>query len=266
MENNPTTIQEKPFDDKRTVVEPKLLTIDEWTPMHISESVSKVQQDIYNSIINRPRCGFTYTAPRNTKPESKDEAPEEWIWVDGYKATKADMTCNEYQYVLGKQHDMPEGAVIRDCESGFHLCRDLNDVFRYYSIGGGNRFFCVHALVRKKDFEEYGKHSDFFYGSRVRNKLAAKSIVFVRELANDEVFKGTDAENWSEEDMNIARAHGIRHVKDLRNIEKLVTLGYSEAFAKYIVDEGHFQAAYAAGTQKDLSMDMKVAYIMRNEC
>ena len=264
MENNQTTIQEKPFDDKRTVVEPKLLTIDEWTPMHMSESVSKVQQDIYNSIINRPRCGFTYTAPRNTKSESKDEAPEEWIWVDGYKATKADMTCNEYQYELGKQHDMPEGSVIRDCKSGFHLCRDLNDVFKYYRLNSGNRFFRVHALVRKKDFDEYSTMSKHAWEWR-RDKLAAKSIVFVRELTNDEVFKGTDAENWSEEDKNIARAHGIQHVKDLRDTEKLVALGYSEAFAKYIVDEGHFQAAYAAGTQKDLSMDMKVAYIMRNE-
>jgi hypothetical protein len=226
-----------------------------------NEVFSKYVQNAIYGTLSRP----VYKPLTENDEEPKDETPEEWIWVDGYKGTDADMKCMcEYQYVLGKQFDMPEGSTIEDCKSGFHLCINFDDVFMYKTIGNGNRFFRVHALVRKKDFEEYGKRSGC-YGHRIRNKIAAKSIVFVRELTNDEVFKGTDAENWSEEDMNIARAHGIQHVKDLRNTKKLVALGYSEAFAEYIVGEGHFQAAYAAGTQTDLSMDMKVAYIMRNE-
>lgn len=265
MENNQTTNQEKPFDDKRTNVEPKYVTIDEMSLKKFDgEMFSKYVQNAIYGTLSRP----VYKPLTENDEEPKDETPEEWIWVDGYKGTDADMKCMcEYQYVMGKQFDMPEGSTIEDCKSGFHLCLNLDDVFRYKTLGNGNRFFRVHALVRKKDFEEYGGKAVFALGYPPRrNKLAAKSIVFVRELTNDEIFKGTDAENWSEEDKNKARAMGIQKVKDLRNTEKLVALGYSEAFAKYIVDEGHFQAAYAAGTQKDLSMDMKVAYIMRNEC
>lgn len=77
--------------------------------------------------------------PGEKTEENKE--PEEWIWVDGYKATKADMTCYDYQYELGKQHDMPEDEDIIECRSGFHLCLRLEDVFSYYKIGKDNRFF-----------------------------------------------------------------------------------------------------------------------------
>ena len=261
MENK----QEKLFDDKRTMVEPKYVSIDEWTAKKIEESLaSDIQRSVYASLQSSYRGGFTYTYPRTLKINTdSDTESEEWIWVDGYKGTNADMQCKGYQYEMNKQHDMPADANIVDCSSGFHFCRDLDDVFTYYGVNNGNRFFHVIALVRKTDFEEYGK---YILWSQRRNKLAAKSIVFVRELTNDEVLKGTDAENWSEEDKNTVRIRGVQFVKDRNNAAKLVTLGYSEAFAKYIVGEGHFEAAYAAGTQEGLSMDMKVAYIMANEC
>lgn len=258
-------IQEKLFDDKRTMVEPKYVSIDEMIPKEIKESlVSDIQKSVYASIQSSYRGGFTYTDPRTLKISmDSDTESEEWIWVDGYKATNADMKCKGYQYEMDKQHDMSDDAVIKDCESGFHFCRDLDDVFTYYGVNNGNRFFRVKGLVRKNDFEEYGKYGHPW--TRRRDKLAAKSIVFVRELTNDEVLKGTDAENWSEEDKNTARIQGAQFVKDRKNTARLITLGYSEAFAKYIVDNDHFQAAYAAGMQEGLSMDMKVAYIMANE-
>jgi hypothetical protein len=262
MENK----QEKLFDDKRIAVEPKYVSIDEWVPEKLNSSlIQDIQNSVYASLQSSYRGGLTYTDPRTLKIDAdSDTETEEWIWVDGYKATNAYMQCKGYQYEMDKQHDMSDDAVIRDCESGFHFCRDLDDVFTYYGVNNGNRFFQVRSLVRKKDFEEYGKYGHPW--TRRRDKLAAKSIVFVRELTNDEVLKGTDAENWSEEDKNIARIHSVQFVKDRNNAAKLVTLGYSEAFAKYIVGEGHFEAAYAAGTQEGLSMDMKVACIMANEC
>ncbi len=270
MENKQVNNQEKPFEDKRNIDE---MSIPSLYPHTFITSSGVGASDAFKKALEEAiakKGGVEFV--RNDlgqwiiKEEPKEETPEEWIWVDGYKGTDSEMKCKDYQYVLGKQHDMPEDAKIVDCESGFHLCRDLDDVFRYYGINNGNRFFRVHALVRKKDFDEYGVvGSRTGYYSRRRNKLVAKSIVFVRELTNDEVLKGTDAENWSEEDKNMARAHGVQHVKDIHNVATLISLGYSEAFAKYIVDSGHFEAAYAAGTQEGLSMDMKVAFIMRNE-
>ena len=264
MENNQINKQEKPFDDKRAVVDkdismmyPNIITtsnaIDE-----LSNYVRKQFSDYAQKTFHKDDIKLD---------DNEEETPEEWIWVDGYKGTDSNMKCKDYQYELGKQHDMPEDAKIRDCQSGFHLCRELNDVFEYYGIYSNNRFFRVHALVRKKDFEEYGKGLDdsrYWYTPSRRNKLAAKSIVFVRELTTDEILKGSDAEKWTEEDKATVREHGIQYVKKAHNEATLVSLGYSKEFAKYIVDEGHFSAAYVAGTQKDLSVDMRVAYIMRS--
>lgn len=220
--------------------------------------------------------------------EQKRLAEEEWIWVEGYKGTDKDMQCRHYQFEFNKQFDMPEGADIKDCESGFHFCRDLKDVFEYYKLGGGNRFFKVHALVRKKDYEEYGKTIKvevpnayyYMYGHRhgtqkptvlvdqIRDKLTSKSIVFLHELTPDAVCAAYTKDDLSEftlEEKALAMKESIDHVRNIHKSRELVTLGYSEAFAKYIVEAGHYKAAYAAGTQEDLSMDMKVAFIMRGD-
>ena len=55
-----------------------------------------------------------------TADEEKDK--DEWIWVAGYKGTKADMICNEFHYELGKKYDMSEDEKIELCSNGFHLC------------------------------------------------------------------------------------------------------------------------------------------------
>lgn len=263
MENKQVNNQEKPFDDKRGITEPKYVTIDEMSMLKFdTDFLSRYMgQNFYggHTQINKNRSAINTSSDEHTK-----ETPEEWIWVDGYKGTDRDMKCMcDYQYELGKQFDMPDDAEIVDCSSGFHLCLNMDDVLKYKAIRDSNRFFRVHALVRKKDFEAYGKTQRAW--GRPRNKLVAKSIVFVRELTNDEVLKCTDTEGWSEQDKIDAREYGINFIKDRRHAATLVALGYSKAFAEYIVSEGHYQAAYVAGTQKDLSMDMKVAYIMRNE-
>lgn len=74
-------------------------------------------------------------------PIPTPEPKEEWIWVESYKGTDKDMKCRDYQYELGVQYDMPEGQTIKECESGFHLCLSLKDVYGYYDISDGHRFF-----------------------------------------------------------------------------------------------------------------------------
>ena len=134
--------------------------------------------------------------------EAKDQAfvkidTDEWVWITGYKGTGKDMKCkNDFQYELGKTYVMPEGEAVAACESGFHMCMKLEDVYNYYRIGSGNRFFECRALVRKSDLEKYGTVvSDLyasFYAYITRNdviidKLAAKSIELTRELSVDEI-------------------------------------------------------------------------------
>ena len=192
-----------------------------------------------------------------SKPVSEPE--EEWIWVEGYKGTDKDMCCRGYQYELGKQYDMPEDEEIKACESGFHLCLSLNDVLRYYYVGSGHRFFKVKALVRKSDERKYGSYylSDIYYGSGV-DKLAAKSIIFLSELTTDEILKGTDAENLPEEYKQLAIDIDIKHAVGCYQQHTLMKDGYSETFASYIVNANKFDIAHAFGSQKDLSIDMKV--------
>ena len=202
------------------------------------------------------------------KPEEK-LSEEEWIWVTGYKGTYRDMKCkNDYQFEVGKKFDMPEDAVISTCCSGFHFCPKLKDVFGYYAVGAGHRFFEVSALVRAKEHADCVAKSifdnHFLLPVLCNNKLAAKSIIFTRELTIDEILtaNGVDFSDWTEEEKTMAIENGVYAVKHTRQAKQLVELGYSEAFAKWIVKRDDFGAAYAVGQQKDLSMDMKVAAIL----
>lgn len=212
--------------------------------------------------------------------ETKTEPVVEWIWVTGYKATEKDMKCRDYQYELGVQHDMPDDADIKECESGFHLCLKLKDVFDYYKVGCGNRFFEVRALVRKDHYERYGLYTEeycrhlkdnnnytryfSFNGNKKYDKLVARSIVFERELTPDEILGGDDDINkWDEKYKLLALEYSISWASKRMNVDELVTMGYSEAFAQCIIDAKKYTIAKAVASQPDLSMDMKCWLIFK---
>lgn len=110
------------------------------------------------------------TFGEKTVPDT-NELAEEWTWVTGYKGTNKNMICRDYQYELGEPYSIPDGEEVKMCSNGFHFCEDLSDVFQYYDIGLGNRFFEVTACVRKSDLVNKDK------------KRVAKEIVFLRELS-----------------------------------------------------------------------------------
>lgn len=207
----------------------------------------------------------------NIPNEPKPIAPEEkWIWVEGYKGTDRHMRgYGDYQFEIGKRYDMPTDIEIKDCHAGFHLSLYMKDVFRHYSINHGNRFFKVRALVREKDFNEYyvpTKDDPFFYSpfARRRDKLVSQSIEFISELTLDEIFENVDgASTWSEEYKNIAIECGIGEVLMLTKRDELVQLGYSEAFATYVVKKDRYDIAKVVASQPGLSMDVKALMIMK---
>jgi hypothetical protein len=193
------------------------------------------------------------------------EPDEEWIWVEGYKGTDKDMKCLDFQYELGVQYDMPDGQAIKECKSGFHLCLSLYDVFGYYSIGHGNRFFKVKALVRKTDKNKCRPSFQIgreYYSFPSQNKLAAKSIIFTSELTYDEILKDTDAEGLPEEYKKTAIDISVSIAVLDYQVSILEEDGYSLPFATHMAKTGLFDIAHAAGSQKDLSMDMKVLAIL----
>ena len=50
--------------------------------------------------------------------------------VKGYKAFNPDMTCQGFQYEIGKEY-IHDGELIL-CESGFHFCKGLPTCYNYY--------------------------------------------------------------------------------------------------------------------------------------
>ena len=206
---------------------------------------------------------------------------EEYIWVKGFKGTDKDMRCkDDYQYEFGKQFDLDADVEPVTCSKGFHFCKDLESVFRYYKIGDGNRFFEVEALVKKSALESKNKSNvcagfdqwtkTYMSFANYDDKYAAKSIRFIRELTVDEVFDiVTDSEvrGWAEEQKRRAMETSIRAVKNEIREETLISAGYSPAFAKYIAgDSGRYTTAMTMASLPDVSMDVKVmAIFMDNQ-
>ena len=206
---------------------------------------------------------------------------EEWIWVKGFKGTDKNMQCKgNYQYELSRVFDMNSGDDVELCYSGFHFCKDLKNVFRYYTIGDGNRFFEVEALVKKSDWDPEKRKNNTYdnvyssYGylfvSSVDDKYAAKSIRFIRELTADEVFEAVSDKNvreWTDDWKKRAMETSIQSVRmEIREFE-LCAAGYSPAFSKYIArDTGRYKTAIAMASLPDVSMDVKVmAIFMDNQ-
>ena len=206
---------------------------------------------------------------------------EEYIWVKGFKGTNKDMRCqDDYQYELGKQFDLDADVEPVICSKGFHFCKRLENVFKYYNIGNGHRFFEVEALVKKSDWESEQKKNRtrnpyYPYGylpgfSGSKDKYAAKSIRFIRELTVDEVFEVVSDEEvrgWAEEQKKRAMETSIASVRaKVRELE-LCAAGYSPVFSKYIAgNTGRYKTAIAMSSLPDVSMDVKLmAIFMDNQ-
>ena len=120
----------------------------------------------------------------------KKEPQEEWVRVKGYKGMHEDMKAHyDFQYELGKTYTVEDPDSISICEYGYHFSLNLKDVFRYYDLKNNNRFFKVEALVRKKDYDEYGKtYTTTIFSDRV-DKLVAKEITILEEVSVKEMFE-----------------------------------------------------------------------------
>ena len=120
----------------------------------------------------------------------KKEPQEEWVRVKGYKGMHEDMKAHyDFQYELGKTYTVEDPDSVAICEYGYHFSLNLKDVFRYYDLVNNNRFFKVEALVRKKDYEEYGKtYTTTIFTDRV-DKLVAKEITILEEVSVKEMFE-----------------------------------------------------------------------------
>lgn len=96
---------------------------------------------------------------------------QEYIWVDAYKGTDANMRCKGKQYVMNVE-DNYNGKLVLGSK-GYHVCTDLKHCFKTYDYDFSNRFFKVRALVKAKDYQ---------YRNPNNTTLVAKAIKFVEEI------------------------------------------------------------------------------------
>lgn len=98
-----------------------------------------------------------------------------------YKGFNSDLTCTlgqgRYQYEVGKTFREPKSKCIN---SGLHCAEYPPDVFSYYPIGCGNRYFLVEA----------GGHID---EDALDSKVACTEMTLLRELSIREMLHETVA-------------------------------------------------------------------------
>lgn len=100
---------------------------------------------------------------------------QDWIWVDAYKGTDANMTCKGKKYTMNIEDTYGDKVVLGS--KGYHVCTKLEHCFKTYDYDFKNRFFKVKALVNAKEYQ---------YRNPNNTTLVAKAIKFVREVTNDD--------------------------------------------------------------------------------
>lgn len=99
---------------------------------------------------------------------------QDWIWVDAYKGTDANMVCRGKQYRMNVEDTYGDKVVLG--KKGYHVCTELKHVFKDYDYDFRNRFFKVKALVKATDYQHRNPNNTV---------LVAKAIKFVTEITND---------------------------------------------------------------------------------
>ena len=103
-----------------------------------------------------------------------EAVPMDWIWVDAFKGTDANMMCKGKQYRMGVEDTYGDKVVLGS--KGYHVCTNLMHCFKTYDYNFSNRFFKVKALVNAKEYQ---------FRNPNNTTLVAKAIKFVEEITND---------------------------------------------------------------------------------
>lgn len=96
---------------------------------------------------------------------------QDWIWIDAYKGTDANMVCKGKQYRMNVEDTYGDKVFLGT--KGYHVCTDLKHCFKTYDYDFRNRFFKVKALVNAKEYR---------YRNPNNTTLVAKAIKFVEEI------------------------------------------------------------------------------------
>ena len=99
--------------------------------------------------------------------------------ITAYKGFNKDLTCNGFQYEIGKEYEMPEDEV-QICRAGFHACESPLEVLDHYFMDDN----C--DMARFAEVEQSGKISMENDGS---TKMASSKIRIKAELKFSDLVK-----------------------------------------------------------------------------
>ena len=115
----------------------------------------------------------------------------------GYKGFDKDFKCMGYQYEVGKTYE--HGGRIDLCESGFHFCRVMADVFNYYT-DANCRYAEIEALGTVKENGD---------------KCVTDKIRIIREIPRGEAVEMSNTGDWNTGVRNTGnRNTGVRNTGD----------------------------------------------------
>jgi hypothetical protein len=189
----------------------------------------------------------------------------EYEWVEGYKATKTDMTCkNSFQYELNKEYEHNGTTCI--CDAGFHFCKTLDKLFYVftedYTDYFPSRIFKVKALIEKSNIKYFNKGW--------QDKYVAKKIILVEELTFLQ-FKDNVKEYYSsintEDDWKRCKEIGYDEFLKEIFVNLMKQYGYHETFIDILCGDAddnneiedilkHAKAYKEEGLSKDMSVYM----------
>ena len=64
--------------------------------------------------------------------------------MKGYKAFNKDLTCKGMQYKVGEIFEINENPIC--CKRGFHFCKNITDVYKFYAMSDDTRICEIEAL------------------------------------------------------------------------------------------------------------------------
>lgn len=229
----------------------------------------------------------------NDKQEDK-HIEEKYIWVEGYKGTKADMTCTveepfpsysngiirNYPVFRTEQYSLNERKVLAgepiECKNGFHFCLKFKDVLDYYKYNFKNRYFKVKALVKESDYEK----ARMIDGD---SKIAAKEIILYEEifppyedvkhqLTYKSPIKDISPYNITKEDFDGINEVGFYSYFTNKFTKDMENAGFSNTFSMLVVQDNlkdiahlkHIVDMATALMHEGVSKDM-ACYLILNE-
>ena len=194
---------------------------------------------------------------------------EDWVWIEGYKGTDKDMKCLGFQYELGKVFTFDDE--IDPCKKGFHLCPKLTDVFRYYPVGNGNRYFKVRALINPKQAITIRDSLSYPIAYKTvpmeeTDKRVAKKIELIEEVSVNDIIKTlypASCKSMTDKFKNDIIQFGREAAQVIRDYDRLVETGiYSQEIIELIQNEKKTELALALA-KENISQDTRILILFK---